>query len=765
LATDEHDHLPTNESVPGLNTLPSQPTPLLGRSEDLLSGRSALSNDSIRLLTLTGPAGVGKTRLALGIADCVLDLFPDGVYFIELAPTQDPALVTATIAEALGVREARDQPLLQRLISFFANQRLLLVLDNFEHVLPGADQLATLLSLCPTIKILTTSRAALRLRWEHVRRVSPLPVPNATGDDPLAAAGASDAVRLFVDRAQAALPGFELTADNAPTLIELCTRLDGLPLAIELAAARSALMSPGQMLERLAHRFDLLIDGARDLPARQRTLRNALDYGFDLLTVDEQTLFARVGLFAGGCTLEAAVAVAADEPDQLGAPAEMLSGLESLLHKSMLQHEFLPSGQVRFRMLETVRSYALERLHSDEASATIRRRWLDYYRGLTGEACEALLDHRQGEWLVVLDREHDNLRAVLRWCVDAAEAAAALELVGNLWRYWLVRGLLTEGRTCMAEVLEMPLAQARLPMRARALSAAGELAYNQGDFATSETLQRESLAIYCDLNDRHGSAVALDRIARLTARQGDAARAQSLLEESLAAKRDLGDAWGVAAVVHELADLAAEQNRHAAARARHEECLLQWQTLGDVLSVSSVLECLAIQAQSEGDSARAIRLAAASAVQREQLQSACCSPAQRPLLQRALDAAQTALAPAGAAQALAEGRAMTLDDAITYARTVEDRRSAKPTSSPAPGGAPSLLDDVHLVGLTTREREVAALLLRGMSNRQISGQLVISERTAETHVCRILSKLGLGSRAQLAAMLMDQQLQKRSAAG
>ena len=288
--------------------------------------------------------------------------------------------MTASIAEALGVREARDQPLLPRLIRFFSNQRMLLVLDNFEHVLPGADQLATLLSLCPSIKILTTSRAALRLRWEHVRRVSPLPLPKPPGDDPLAAACASDAVRLFVDRAQAASPRFELTEDNAATLIELCTRLDGLPLAIELAAARSALLSPGQMLARLAHRFELLVEGARDLPPRQRTLRNAFDYGFDLLSRQEQALFARVGLFAGGCTVEAAAAVAPEETDRSRLAVDTLNGLDSLLHNSLLQHETLADGQVRFRMLESVRSYALEQLDSDEARSNVRARWVEYYR-------------------------------------------------------------------------------------------------------------------------------------------------------------------------------------------------------------------------------------------------------------------------------------------------------------------------------------------------------------------------------------------------
>jgi predicted ATPase/DNA-binding NarL/FixJ family response regulator len=750
----EPDGLVNGESV---YNLPSQPTPLVGRNEDILAARHALQQQGVRLLTLTGPAGVGKTRLALGIADCVLDLFPDGVCFVELAPTPDPSLVTATIAEALGVREVRDQPLLPRLKSFFADQSMLLLLDNFEHVQSAADQVAQLLSACPSIKILTTSRVALRLRWEHVRLVKPLPVPRMVRDeDALAEANESLAVQLFVERAQAASPTFEVTAENAAIINQLCARLDGLPLAIELAAARISLLSPKQMLARLDQRFELLVDGAADLPLRQRTLRNAMDYGFDLLTLDEQTLFAHLGVFAAGFTAEAATAVAQGAGTPGAAEFETLNRLDSLLQKSLLYQDTSVQGQVRFRMLETLRSYALDRLAASGSHDTARERWVEYHRALTTRASAALLGRGQGEWLTVLDREMDNLRDVLQWCIDTEDAESGLELVGNLWRYWLVRGLLTEGRRWIDDVLDLPLAEARSPMRARALSAGGELAYQQGDHANAERLLRDSLAVYRELEDRRGIATALDNLGRLISRHGDPASALSFLEESLSVKRELDDRWGIAQVLHDLADLAIEQQQLATARSRHEECLLHWQALGDVLSVASVFECMAILAHSQGHTPRALKLAGASSALREQLESATCAPVQRQRLQEMLDSAQTTVGAQAAANYVEEGRALSLDEAVQYARTAEQSQAAA-TAKPR-SGQPSVPEHVQLLGLSAREREVAALLLRGMSNRQIAQELVITERTAETHVCRILSKLGLGSRAQLAALLVEPRL-------
>jgi DNA-binding CsgD family transcriptional regulator len=411
-------------------------------------------------------------------------------------------------------------------------------------------------------------------------------------------------------------------------------------------------------------------------------------------------------------------------------------------------------------MLETVRTYALERLAASEEQDPIRARWIDYHRTLSTQASAALLGRGQGEWLRVLDRELDNLRAALQWCIDAGDAESGLELVGNLWRYWLVRGLFTEGRTWLAEVLDLPLAKDGTPMRAHALSAAGELAYHQGDYASAEALQRESLAVYRALNDRRGVAVALDNLGRLISRHGDPARALALLEESLAAKRELDDRWGLAQVLHDLADLAVEQNQLPTARSRHEECLLHWHALGDVLSVASVFDCMAIQAQSQNHSERALTLAGAASALRAHLETDSFSPLQRGRLQEALDKAKLAVGAEAATGFLEHGRGLTVDQAIEYARTPEAPRanSSSAVSASAAAANSPLPAHVQLLGLTTREREVAALLLRGMSNRQIAEQLVITERTAETHVCRILSKLGLGSRAQLAALIVDQQL-------
>jgi predicted ATPase/DNA-binding CsgD family transcriptional regulator len=735
-----------------IHNLRAQPTLLIGRAGELKLAGQILMHDEVRLITLTGPAGTGKTRLAQALAASMLDLFPEGVFFVDLARTEDPALVTATIAEVLGVRETRDQPLLERLETMLRERQLLLVLDNFEHILPAAEQVAELLSRSRDLKIVVTSRSPLRLRWEHIFPVPPLPLANPSAGADVEKVSESAAVQLFVERAQAAAPGFALTTSNAATVAEVCAHLDGIPLAIELAAARARHLPPHLLLARLNRRLDVLVEGARDLPARHRTLREAIAYSYDLLTVGEQALFSQVAVFAGGCTAEAAIAVTTDAADRRTDDTSLVNGLESLVDKSLLYRDQLPDGEVRFRMLETIREYALDRLEHTGSLMELRNRWLEYLLEFAHRSRVALLGRDQAATLDVLEREHDNLRGALRWCIDAREADRGLQLAAALWRFWTLRGLYTEGRTWLAELLALPEAGPRTSARAHALSAAGDLAYNQGDDVTADALQSESLSIWRELGDRRGVATSLDTLGALAFRRHEFGRATALLEESLLVKRERQDRWGIAATLHHLGEVALDEGHYSTARARYEDSLLEWLDLGDTWSVAMVFESFAALAQARGQSLRALRLVGAAGALRERLPRSCCSPVQRLQVQRLLQSAEDSIGRERAGAAVAEGRSMGLDAAILYARTVEET-PAKVASHPA-----TLPPNGPLAWLTPREREVAALLLRGLSNRHIAEELVITERTAETHVCRILSKLGLDSRAQIAAWIMDNGL-------
>ena len=736
------------------HNLRAQPTQIVGRGGELKLASQVLLRDDVRLVTFTGPAGTGKTRLSQAMAESLVEVFTDGVFFVDLARVEDPSLVSAAIAETLGIREGRDQPLLDRLEDVLFDRHVLLILDNFEHILSAADDVADLLAVCPDLKILATSRAPLRLRWEHVFPIFPLPLPARDAEANVARVAESPAVQLFIERARAAEPGFELTEANARTIAEVCMRLDGLPLAIELAAARTRVLPPEALVTRLRNRLEVLVDGARDLPVRQRTLREAIGYSYDLLADDERALFTQLGVFAGGCTVEAAAAVMAEPLDEVGARPAVLDRLQSLVDKSLLQREQLPGGEVRFRMLETIREYAHDQLVRTGGLAELRDRWIDYLLELTNRSRTALQGREQAATLELLDREHDSLRAALRVCVDTNDADRGLQLAAALWRFWYVRGFFTEGRTWLSELLALPGASARTKLRANALSAAGNLAYNQGDDAAAEAFQNESLSIRRELGDRDGVGISLDTLGALAFRRGDPERANTLLEESLLVKREREDRWGIAAVLHHLGDVALEQGHFSSARARYEDSLVQWADLGDIWSLALVLESLAALAHTRSNPQRALKLIGAASALRERLRGAPMPPVQRAQQQKLIDAVQGSLGTEAASAALAEGRAMELEQAIAFARTAEEpvpttRAPESPAALPAQG---------PLAWLTPREREVAALLLRGMSNRQIAEDLVITERTAETHVCRILSKLGLDSRAQIAAWVIDNGL-------
>lgn len=730
------------------HNLRSQPTPLVGRAGELKLAGQLLLRDEVRLLTLIGVAGAGKTRLAQALAESALDLFTDGVFFVDLARVEDPTLVTAAIADVVGVREARHDSLLERLEVVLSRRRVLLVLDNFEHILPAAEQVAELLAVCPDVKIVATSRASLRLRWEHVFPVPPLPLANPAAGTDVAQVWESPAVQLFVQRARAIDPSFDITSTNAPTIAQICARVDGLPLAIELAAARTRHLPLHVLLSRLASRMDVLVEGARDLPSRHRTLRNAITYSYELLNSEEQRLFHHLAVFAGGCTTDAAVAVTSDTSDS---EAVILDRLESLVDKSLLQRHHYPDGALRFRMLETIREYALEGLESSGSLLDLQNRWIDYFVDLAHRSRLALLGRDQGATVAALELERDNLLAALRWCIDAGDAVRGLQLAAALWQFWNVRGLFTEGRAWLTELLALPAATSRTALRANALSAAGDLAYSQGDDAAAETMHSEALSIWRELGDRRGVAATLETLGALAYGRGECERAVGFLEESLLVKRERQDRWGIASTLHHLGEVALIQGHHSSARTRFEGSLLEWVELGDMWSVAQVLESFAGLAQARGQSVRALRLAGSAAALRERLGPLYDSRIHSVKLQKVLQSAEEFLGSDRARDATADGRRMDLEAAVLYARTVEEApaAAAAPTALPAQG---------PLAWLTPREREVAALLLRGMSNRHIAEELVITERTAETHVCRILSKLGLDSRAQIAAWIIDNGL-------
>jgi predicted ATPase len=585
------------------NNLPIQLTSFIGRAREIEEVKRLLS--STRLLTLTGPGGSGKTRLALQVAAETIEQFQDGVFFVALAPISEPGLVASTIAQTLGVAESAGRSILDSLKDYLQTRHLLLLLDNFEQIIPAAPLLVELLSTCRQLSILVTSREALHLSGEREYPVPPLALPNLAQLPPFESLSQYAAVELFIQRAQAVKPDFTITNETAPAVAEICFRLDGLPLAIELAAARIKLLPPRAMLARLEHRLEFLTGGARDLPARQQTLRNAIAWSYDLLNEDERKLFRRMSVFVGGGTVEAVETVAGDKPTR----GAVLDQLGSLLDKSLLREVEGAKGEPRFVMLEMLREFALEQLERSGEADAMRRRHAEYFLALAEEAEPKLESEEQLEWLNRLEQEHDNLRAALEWSKTAeGEGELCLRLAGAVGIFWEMRGYNSEGRERLSSILSTVTTPGRTAIRAKALARAAELAYRQSDYPATLSLAVESLTMSREVDDKQGIANALIKLGNAATEEGDYATPPALFEEALAIWRELGDKHGIARALINLGWAALRPGDYQLANARLEEALILHRELGDTRGIGFALSGLGEVALRQGDYPRAARL-------------------------------------------------------------------------------------------------------------------------------------------------------------
>jgi predicted ATPase/class 3 adenylate cyclase/DNA-binding CsgD family transcriptional regulator len=747
--------------------LPVPMTSYLGRETEF-SELAGMLRDN-RLVTITGTGGLGKTRTALEVAGTLLEEYPDGVWLAELGQLSDSALVPQAVATSLGVREVAGQSLSDTLTAHLAPRRLLLVLDNCEHLVePCATLAESLLGKCAQLRMLATSQVRLGVAGEVVYRLVAL----------------AEAAQLFVDRARLSEPRFSETAANGQVIAQLCQRLDGIPLAIELAAARVKVMSVDELLSRLDDRFRVLSDSSRTALPRHQTMRATVDWGYELLSQEERSLFRRLSVFAGGFTLDAVEAVCAGDGVEA---ADVMDLLARLVDKSLVVPDEGADGASRMRLLDTLRQYGRGRLAEDDDGSRFARRHALYFLELAEEARHDQRGARYSSWLAKLEDEHDNLRAALETALAEPDDTALALAAALLW-FWDVRGYLTEGHDRLSKALSS--APERTAARARAADAAGWLSQRLGDFAgagrhfeesvsiareiderlvlaralrnlslirlfsglveEAENLVGESLSVAKQIDDEASLAGSLLVMALVAYFANDLAAARTHAQESADLHRKLGDEKVVAFLLACLASLAIDRGDHAGASAHLAESLAISRAKGDRVDVAFVLETSASLAAATDEPERALLLAGATAALRESV-AALPVPHWRMKLESSLAKAREALGPAASEEAFAAGTRLNVGEAIDLAAPAEPRSAGSP-ARPRPPGSP------EPDGLTKRELEIAVLVARGMTNKDIAKRLFIAPRTVDAHVEHIRNKLGYHSRAQVAAWATEHGL-------